>query len=310
MWPQPSNGEPVVLPGAMSAGGSPDLLSEVAAVVVAYNSGHVLTECVQSLRAAGLGEIVVVDNASTDDSVAAAASAVPRIKVVTSPRNAGFGGGVNRGVATTETEFVLVCNSDITVERSGLECLVDRLAGDPRAALVGPQLCRPDGTPSVSARAFPTLGRSWRQAFAHVLRPEGRTARRYAARNSNIAAGGGEVDWVTGACFLARREAFEAIGGFDESYFMYVEEVDLCWRLHRAGWRVLHEPRARVFHVGGASAARRPYAMIVAHHRSLWRFARRTSEGAARLALPLVAAGVVVRGVLVSTRQLLRKRSP
>jgi N-acetylglucosaminyl-diphospho-decaprenol L-rhamnosyltransferase len=103
------------------------------------------------------------------------------------------------------------------------------------------------------------------------------------------------VDWVSGACMLVRRSAFEAVGGFDEGYFMYVEDVDLCWRLARAGWRIGYEPSGRVVHALGASSRLMPYRMIAAHHRSLLRFASRTTTGGRRAVLPLVAAGLGVR---------------
>ncbi len=261
-----------------------------------------------SLDEAGLAEIVIVDNQSTDGSVALASRAVPRALVVRTGSNLGYGGGVNRGMKVAANEFVLVCNSDLSVGRDAVAGLAGALASDERVALVGPQLIDEDGTASVSARAFPTIGRSWRQAFAGVVAPRGRSARRYAAANQAIADLGGDVDWVTGACFLVRRQAFEEVHGFDVSYFMYVEEVDLCWRLHKAGWRVLHEPSISVTHVGGVSAGRRPYAMVVAHHRSLWRFSKTTAEGRERLALPLVAVAIALRAVLVLARQALSNR--
>ena len=97
-----------------------------------------------------------------------------------------------------------------------------------------------------------------------------------------------DADWVSGAGFLVRRSAFAAVGGFDEAYFMYVEDVDLCWRLHRAGWGVLYVPSARAVHEQGRSTSRRPYRMMAAHHRSILRFAVRSSEGRERL---LIAPG-------------------
>jgi N-acetylglucosaminyl-diphospho-decaprenol L-rhamnosyltransferase len=112
------------------------------------------------------------------------------------------------------------------------------------------------------------------------------------------------VDWVTGACFLVRREAFDEVGGFDDRYFMYVEEVDLCWRLARAGWRTGYESSARVIHLAGVSTAAVPYRMIVAHHLSLWRFVRRTTCGSQRLLLPVVAAGIAGRCVAVCLRRV------
>src|SRR5207248_4889307 len=92
--------------------------------------------------------------------------------------------------------------------------------------------------------------------------------------------------------------AYETVGGFDEHYFMYVEDVDLCWRLGRAGWKVGYEPAGRVVHSGAVSTNQAPYRMILEHHRSLWRFARTSTEGPRRLALPAVAAGLTARTAL------------
>jgi N-acetylglucosaminyl-diphospho-decaprenol L-rhamnosyltransferase len=112
------------------------------------------------------------------------------------------------------------------------------------------------------------------------------------------------VDWVTGACFLVRREAFDAIGGFDARYFMYVEEVDLSWRLAKAGWRTGYEESSRVTHLAGVSAASHPYRMIAAHHLSLWRFSNRATRGSDRLLLPLVAVGIAGRWAVLTLRRL------
>ncbi len=103
------------------------------------------------------------------------------------------------------------------------------------------------------------------------------------------------VDWVSGACFVVRREAWDAVSGFDPAYFMYMEDVDLCWRLHQAGWAIGYEPEARVRHIQGVSTNRHPYRMLAAHHRSMWRFAWRTTSGSKRAALPVVAAGLAAR---------------
>jgi N-acetylglucosaminyl-diphospho-decaprenol L-rhamnosyltransferase len=110
-------------------------------------------------------------------------------------------------------------------------------------------------------------------------------------------AGRREVDWVSGSCFVARRRALDELAGFDESYFMYMEDVDLCWRLANKGWRVAYEPSGCVLHVQGVSTNLHPYRMIAAHHRSMLRFAWRTTSGWRRLLLPVVAVGVVLRAL-------------
>jgi N-acetylglucosaminyl-diphospho-decaprenol L-rhamnosyltransferase len=106
------------------------------------------------------------------------------------------------------------------------------------------------------------------------------------------------VDWISGACFVARRSAWDAVGGFDPSYFMYMEDVDLCWRMGRAGWAVGYQPGVEVRHVQGVSTNRHPYRMLAAHHLSMWRFALRTTVGLKRAALPLVGVGLGGRFVV------------
>lgn len=273
-----------------------------AAVIVNYNSGEALVGCVASLRANGVDRIVVVDNASTDGSIELLQGEDARAEVVATGANLGFGGGVNRGLALVAEPVVLVCNPDVVLERGAVDTLVGTLVGDPSLALAGPRLVDAEGRTVQSARAFPTVGRSTVQAFAGVLRPSGRLSRRYQGANRELARTG-RVDWVTGACFAARSDALRAVGGFDEGYFLYVEEVDLCWRLAAAGWGVAYEPAAKAMHIGGHSAKARPYKMIVEHHKSLWRFAKRTTTGPARLALPVVAAGIGVRCLLALARR-------
>jgi len=271
-------------------------VGDVSAVVVNYNTRDHLLRCVASLRADGVEEIVVVDNDSVDGSGAALAAVDDAVFVPTGA-NLGFGSAANVGAAATAGPLLLVMNPDAVVEPGAVPAMVDALNGDDGLAVVGPRVENPDGTCYPSARRFPELAVAVGHAFVGLVRPDNRFTRRYKMLDvdRDVAA---DVDWVSGTCLLARRSAFDAVGGFDESYFMYVEDVDLCWRLHRAGWRVGYEPRARVVHTVGASSDLAPYRMIAAHHRSLLRFAARTSTGARRLLLPFVAVGLAVRTVL------------
>ncbi len=278
-------------------------IHEVAAVVVNYNAGSALSECVASLQREGVRAIVVVDNGSTDGSLEGLGVASPDVRVLHTGRNLGYGGGVNYGAGQTTGELLLVCNPDLVLQPGALGAMADRLAQDPSLGLVGPALVTPVGDLQPSGRAFPTLRRSSLHAALGVLVPQNAYSRRY-REVSRSRVGTGIVDWVTGACFLVRREAFSAVGGFDDRYFMYVEEVDLCWRLARAGWRTGYESSARVLHLAGVSTAAVPYRMIVAHHLSLWRFARRTTCGFQRILLPVVAAGIAGRCAAVCLRRV------
>jgi N-acetylglucosaminyl-diphospho-decaprenol L-rhamnosyltransferase len=271
-------------------------VGDVSAVIVNYKARDYLLRCVASLRADGVQEIVVVDNDSDDGSQAALA-AVDAAAFVPSGANLGFGSAANIGAAATSGRLLLIMNPDAVVVPGAVPALAAALDADGGLAVVGPRVENPDGTCYPSARRFPALGVAVGHAFLGLVRPDNRFTRRYKMLDvdRNLAA---DVDWVSGTCMLARRSAFEAVGGFDEAYFMYVEDVDLCWRLHRAGWRVGYEPGARVVHKVGASSDLAPYRMIAAHHRSLLRFAARTSTGPRRLLLPMVAVGLAVRTVL------------
>jgi len=284
----------------------------VAAVVVNRDAGAELLDCVASLRAAGVDEVVVVDNASSDGSLERLAAADHEVVVVPTGRNLGYGRAANLGVARVHAELVLVCNPDLVVGHDAVRALERALGSAPDVALAGPTLRNPDGSRYPSARAFPSLVEGAGHALLGRLVPGNRWSRAYTMADRFERAGSpdgpaGEpitVDWVSGACFLVRRVAFDSLGGFDERYFMYAEDVDLCWRLGRAGWRVWYVPGAEVVHVQGLSTARSPARMAVAHHVSTWRFARVSARGPARLALPLTAAVLAVRLVAALLAQL------
>jgi N-acetylglucosaminyl-diphospho-decaprenol L-rhamnosyltransferase len=270
----------------------------IAAVVVNYESGAALTRCVGDLAAAGLAEVVVVDNGSSDGSLAAALDAVPGLVVVEPGENLGYGSAVNRGVAASPPGLglLLVCNPDLEVPAGAVDALAAALDADPGCALVGPLIRTPGGDRYPSARHFPSMVDAAGHALLGTFAPDNRFTRNYQRTDLDTAPDVTmAVDWVSGACFLVRRDAFESVGGFDESYFMYAEDVDLCWRLGRAGHRVAYAPAAEVTHAQGTSTDHHPYRMILEHHRSLLRFAARSSEGWRKVLLPLVAVGAVVR---------------
>ncbi|HTZ09833.1 MAG TPA: glycosyltransferase family 2 protein [Acidimicrobiales bacterium] len=284
-------------------------MPSVAAVVVNHDAGDLLLECVRSLRHDGVGEIVVVDNASTDGSLHALEASGVGAEVVRTGANLGYGAGANRGIPATSGDLVVVSNPDVVVHPGAVAELGRALAADPTTAIAGPRVEEPDGTRYPSARRFPSLVDGAGHALLAGIAPGNRFSRRYRMGDLE-AAPRTEVDWVSGAFFLARRQALEELGGFDEGYFMYAEDTDLCWRARRAGWGVLYVPGAVVTHRQGVSTARRPYRMLLAHHRSVLRFASRTTTGWRRLALPLVALLLGVRlGVLCARQAASARRS-
>jgi N-acetylglucosaminyl-diphospho-decaprenol L-rhamnosyltransferase len=254
--------------------------------------------------------VVVADNGSTDGSAEALAGADAAARWLPTGGNLGYGGAANLGVTATSGRHVLVCNPDVVVGPAALGRMADMLDGDPALGLVGPRITDPDGTLYPSARVFPSLVDALGHGLLGLLAPRNRFSRRYKLLDWDYAEVR-RVDWVSGACFLVRRTAWDAIGGFDPTYFMYLEDVDLCWRLSQAGWQVAYQPAASVTHVQGVSTDRHPYRMIAAHHRSLWLFAWRTTTGWRRALLPVVGAGLVVRtGVASAHRRIAGRARP
>ena len=284
-------------------------MTDVSAVVVNYNAAALLTDCVRSLRADGATEVVVVDNDSADDSEAVLRGADADATWLPIGRNVGFGAGANRGVAATRTPYVAIMNPDTVVEPGTLKAMAEVLDREPDVAAVGPRVDNPDGSWYPSARAFPSLGDALGHAFLHYVRPDNPFSRRYKLLDwdHDLAR---DVDWISGTCMLVRRDVFEAIGGFDEAYFMYVEDVDLCWRLRAEGHRVRYDPAGRVIHVIGASSELAPYRMVVAHHRSLYRFTAKTYRGPRRALLPVIAAGLAFRAALACAQRAARRKPP
>lgn len=275
-------------------------LTGVAAIVVNYNAAGHIGACLRSIAANGVDDIVVVDNNSTDLSQTLVASA--GASWVPAGSNLGYGRAANLGSHASpaaEAGYLLVCNPDVELSPGAVADLVSALDDDPSLGMVGPAITNPDGSLYPSARTFPDMVDAVGHGLLGPLAPANRFTRRYRLLDwdhADLA----KVDWVSGACFVARRDAWDAVGGFDPAYFMYMEDVDLCWRMGHAGWAIAYEPSARALHVQGVSADRHPYRMLAAHHRSMWRFARRSTGGVRRAFLPLVGIGLLARLGVVS----------
>lgn len=279
----------------------------VTAVVVNYNARAHLLECIRSLRSDGVDEIVVVDNESRDGSLTAVADLDPEAICVSTGGNLGFGSAANRGLAVASGDYVAVLNPDVVIESGTIKALAAALEADPTLGAVAPRVDNPDGTLYPSVRAFPSMTDAIGHAFLGFIAPSNKFSRRYRLLDWDHSRAV-EVDWASGTCLMLRAAALGEKGRFDESYFMYVEDVDLCWRLRQSGWGIGYEPAGRVIHTVCASSELAPYRMILAHHRSLLQFSVRTARGRRRLLLPLVAAGLAVRTVLAWVQRAYRGR--
>jgi N-acetylglucosaminyl-diphospho-decaprenol L-rhamnosyltransferase len=288
----------------------------IAAVVVDHDAGPVLGRCVRSILGEGASSVVVVENGRPGSAAAALEELLPRptpspVRIVRPGRNVGFGAGVNRGLAVLAgeampAEWVLVSNADLVVHHGALDALRSALASHPAWAIVGPRIFTETGEVYPSVRSFPSFTDAAGHALLALFKPDNPFTRRY---NPGPPEGDvvSEAGWVSGSCFLARRAALEELGGFDEAYFMYAEDMDLCWRAHHAGWGVGFAGTASITHVQGVSTARRPYRMMVAHHRSALRFTFRTTTGWRRVALPLAVLVLGVRMAMAAVRIALSK---
>ncbi len=282
------------------------MTSPVGAVIVSYNVRPLLLRCIESLRADGVERIAVVDNASHDGS-AAAAAAIDGVDVVALDTNVGFAAGVNRGAALCDEPYLLIVNPDVVVDLGSTKLLVDAIESSADIGLVAPRIETPDGRLYESVRRFPTFADAVGHAFLHFLWPANRFSRRYKMLDWDHAAAS-DVDWVAGTHLLVRRSAWLDVGGFDERFFMYMEDVDLSRRLGIAGWRRRYEPDARVVHEIGQSTDQTPYRMISAHHRSLYRYVDEIWEGPRRLLLPIVAGALAMRTGLAWVQRRVRGR--
>jgi N-acetylglucosaminyl-diphospho-decaprenol L-rhamnosyltransferase len=222
----------------------------VAAVVVTYNGMPWIERCLESLRDY---PTVVVDHGSTDGTLELVRRRFPGATLI-EQENKGFGAGFNRGMREAgDVDYFLLINSDAWVLDDAVERMARFAEANPRVAVVGPRLRNLDGSLQRSVRGFPTLWRlSTEYLFLRKLAPRSR------ALNAFYAGGfehdrARDAEFIMAACYLVRRAATEEVGGFDERYFMFSEEVDWCWRFLQAGWGVVFFPGAEVVHVGGAS---------------------------------------------------------
>lgn len=287
---------------------------QTTAIVVNYNAGELLAECVRALLGGvEAPRVKVLDNASADGSAERLQNlfhASDLVEVVFNPSNLGFGPAVNAGLQGVDSEYLLVVNPDCRVKPDTLRLLRQALDADDRAGLAGPLVRDPQGRPEkATLRRFPdplkslmTLSGLWRlerwfPAFAGVV--------------ADPASAAGEVirtDAVSGACMLIRRAAMAEVGTFDENYALHCEDLDLMYRMHEAGWRILFVPAAEAIHRQGVSSSSRPLWVHRQKHIGMARFFRKFMAANHRLPLRwLVYTGIWLRYLLFLPWVLVRR---
>lgn len=230
---------------------------DASVVVVSYNVCELLRRCLASIPGSAPGrsvEIVVVDNGSTDGSVAAVRREFPHVVLITNEANVGFTAANNQALAMTRGNAVLLLNPDAELGAGALETMLAFLETNPNVGVVGPRLRYPDGRTQSSRRRFPTpITGLIESTIVQQWWPNCPVLSSYYVldRDDDEIQ---DVDWLYGACLLVRREVVDTVGGFDERFFMYSEELDWCRRIRDHGWRVVYVPSAEVVHHEGRSS--------------------------------------------------------
>ena len=275
-------------------------METLSVVIVNWNAGQALHDCLASLFASqfvGALEVLLVDNASTDGSQTRAARKYPGIKILQNAENRGFAGGANQALERVVGKLILLLNPDAMLHPGTIPLLVDFMREHPDAAIVGPKLLNPDGTLQGSARRDPSpwTGLFGRDAPLTRLFPNNPVSRRELPGLSHAGDAPLEVDWVSGACLLVRRAAYEQVGDLDERFFLFWEDADWCRRFRAAGWKVYYLPTAVGTHQVGVSRVQRPLRSAIDFHRSAYRFYRKhhLSSPFHPMIIPL-AAGLLI----------------
>ena len=272
----------------------------ISVVIVSYNSCNYLRACLSSIEVEQCSEVIVVDNVSTDGSDEIVTQEFPNMRLIKSSQNDGYGAAANLGITSCSSKYVLLLNSDTLLQWGTLQSLTNYLDRHPQAAVVGPSLVNPDGTRQASCFPFPT---PWQ-----ILLRETRLAKIWSETTANHSADSARsVPWVLGAALAIRRQAFTSVGGFDASFFMYYEEVDLCYRLNRSGWQTHFTPAATVTHIGGASTKQKRTAMAIQLYKSLCHFYKQHYSRTQRFQLRLVLTYLMLRNILKETFKAARR---
>lgn len=304
---------------------------DLSIIILNWNTRDLLEKCLRSLECPQQGvavEVIVVDNASEDDSREMVAREFPQFRLIFNKKNLGFGAGNNVAIPQSKGRYVMFLNSDTVVMSGALSALVRYGDEHPDIGVLGPKLLNGDGSLQYSCRRFPNLAAGFfRNTPLGRLFPNNRFASDYLMQDWDHATPR-DVDWVSGAALMVRREVLDVIGGFDEDYYMYCEDVDLCRRAGNvplpastsAGmepgqtaasgertWRVVYFPDAQIYHLIGKSSDKAPTRMTYEFHRSQYLFYKKHYRRTTPLLLrPLIPLGIALRAVGTMTRYRVR----
>lgn len=272
---------------------------DLSVIVLNWNTRVETRACLQSILGQSYHhevEVIVADNASSDRSRQMLAEEFPDVRVVAHSTNLGFCAGNNRAIPATTGRYVLFLNSDTVVTDGAFDAMIDFADENPDIGIVGPKLLNQDGSLQYSCRRYPNLGAGFfRNTPLGWLFPKNHFTQDYLMSDWDHATVR-DVDWVSGAALMIRRDMLEKTGGFDEGFFMYCEDVDLCYRVHELGMRVVYFPHVSIFHIIGRSTNQVPTRMTYMFHRSMYRFYKKHYAVKTSVFIrPLIIPGLILR---------------
>lgn len=263
----------------------------ISIIIVTYNSYPEIEACLQTLHQAleGLSsEIIIIDNASTDNTVSYIRSHWPQVTLLAQAQNSGFAAANNIGLAIAGGNPILLLNPDTVILPGAISTLLNAFVSHPQAGVVGPKLLNPDGSLQPSCRDFPGLLSDFiGMAELYRLPIIHRWAGKFMSSLSDHRSPR-QVDWLSGACLLVRKEAISAAGPMDAGFFMYSEELDWQYRMTQKGWQIWFEPVAQITHIGGASTQAVPGERIMWQYQGILRFYRLHFSVARQIAIKLL----------------------
>jgi GT2 family glycosyltransferase len=245
-------------------------------VIVNYNVKNLLKKCLESIFKYQTDmefEVIVVDNSSKDHSQEMLKRDFPQVKPIGNKRNLGFSRACNQGIKESQGGYILLLNPDTELTPGGFKKMIDFMDSKPEVGICGPKMMDRKGNLQFSCRSFPSYltAISSSQSVLNRILPENFLSQKYLLKEKNHSQIM-EVDWVSGSCLLAKKEVFEKVGLLDERFYMYVEDVDLCYRAKKSGFSVFYFPQVLVIHHIGKSTQKRKFAMPVEHHKSMYYF--------------------------------------
>lgn len=261
---------------------------DLSIIIVTWNSEEFIQSCLDSVFAARNGqkiEIIVVDNSSSDRTVKIVEENFPGVILIENWENLGYAKANNQGIAKSRGRYLLLLNPDTLVLRESLDLMIKFMEANPETAVLGPRLINPDGSVQPSCREFPGFSTLlWEFSGLSRLFPRsrifGRWRMRYFAFDQPR-----EVDQPMGSCLMLRREGLKQVGLFDEGFSMFFNDVDLCYRMKSAGWKIFFYPDAQVMHHRGASTGKAKRKMIWMSHFAFYRFLKKHKTGLANRVL-------------------------